>query len=683
MEDIKIIIRENSDETVDELMGQSGILSKYIDSYQEREPQIDAVKKIIKALNNRESFIFEGPTGFGKSPTYITSLMLHMLQTGKRAIIGTAGIVLQEQLYFKDIPAINEAIKELGIGEIKYAYLKGRANFLCHRKLALVELTTEKKDREDELNNLVDWSKKTTTGDNSELDYVPKYKNWSEVACLTPEECEGKKCPNYDFCFYQRAKIKALSADLLVTNYHMLLSDYNAENNILGEYELLVCDEAHELPKIARDFSEIKVSFNTFRDIQRRLTMIKNRYDKLIDISRFNIGDLLTYAAKFFDEVYKKSEDLIPPKSKTFVFNPNIKLGSEAFRLNIAYFSNNIDYVADEMIQRADSTGNEDYSDIAIELGRIYNICDATLATLSTIDNGKYGNRVYYLERVDDHDSIYIKAKYVKVGEYLRNLFTPFKEIFNFIITSATLSVSNSFSYIKSELGIDEVENVGELIASSPFDLSEQQLWYLPRNATEGNASNFIEVSTENIIEIIKACKGGVLALFTSNYNMDKACYEARRRLRGSVIYKQGDAPKQVLLEAFKNNKDSILFATRSFFTGVDIKGKSLRCVIVDKFPFESPTDPVTVALNKEQNAFFKYSIPDMVITLKQAFGRGVRDTEDKCVIALLDNRLATARYKGRINTSFDYKKTATRDIEDVKKYVKEYLEIREYDNGQ
>lgn len=116
MEDIKIIIRENSDETVDELMGQSGILSKYIDSYQEREPQIDAVKKIIKALNNRESFIFEGPTGFGKSPTYITSLMLHMLQTGKRAIIGTAGIVLQEQLYFKDIPAINEAIKELGIG---------------------------------------------------------------------------------------------------------------------------------------------------------------------------------------------------------------------------------------------------------------------------------------------------------------------------------------------------------------------------------------------------------------------------------------------------------------------------------------------------------------------------------------------------------------------------------------
>ena len=238
------------------------------------------------------------------------------------------------------------------------------------------------------------------------------------------------------------------------------------------------------------------------------------------------------------------------------------------------------------------------------------------------------------------------------------------------MFTSATLSVAGSFNYIKEELGITEEYKVEEFIGSSPFDLTKQELWYLPSEAVNGNERDFISVMLPIFNNVIKECSGGVLGLFTSVSSMNKAYDYVSRRGYSMDIYKQGVMPRNTLIETFKENENSVLIGTKSMFTGIDVPGNSLRCVFIDKLPFPNISDPVVKALNEEPGAFFKYSIPAMVIALKQAVGRGVRTTEDKCVICIADNRLSTARYKAQIFQSFNYKKTGTRDLEEIRKFL-------------
>ena len=244
------------------------------------------------------------------------------------------------------------------------------------------------------------------------------------------------------------------------------------------------------------------------------------------------------------------------------------------------------------------------------------------------------------------------------------------------IFTSATISSGNNFNYLKQSLGLDKIEKdrVAEYLGKSPFDLTNQELWYLPEDAVPANDKRFLEVSLRQIEEIINATKGGVLVLFTSTNSM-RECkkYLEERNIVGRVMM-QGEMSKSKLLEEFKNDEDSNLLATKSFFTGVDIQGHALRCVIIDKLPFETPTEPIQQKLNEEKGAFFKYSLPSMIISLKQGVGRGIRTIDDKCVICILDQRIASAKYKETIFKSFKYKKTATRSLDEVRNFTRNYI---------
>jgi len=664
---------------IEHIMGEDGALSKYIPNYETRPSQLEGVEAIVTSLREGKNFILEGPCGYGKSPTYLISAMLDIIESGHRCVVATAGITLQEQLYYKDIPAIIKAINDVTGTKLTYSYLKGRNNFICMRKAE--ELNFEHRGSVSKpIAELLAWYAQTKTGDMSELNYIPEYQDWSEIACVDSDECQGKQCSFYNECYYQKRKIQAKNADIVVCNYHVLFSDIkigpslDGEGGVLlGDYGLLVCDEAHEMAKIARDFLEIKVSYYTFTNIQRKITTIVKKYGERIDMSQCGITEMLENAKSYFLEITDKFD--FSDKDSLKIIAKGTKIPYGEFLPKIRHFENKIKEHRERicpfgeeelLLMHNDEEGKAIIKALDGIIEKLLEIAD----TLVTICNQSNDKMSYWFEK-DNNSLLSMHAKPVKVNGFLNeNIFD--KTGLRTIVTSATLSINRSFDYIKNELGI---ENTNEMIAPSPFNLKEQQLWYLPKNAVDGNDyENFNRVMIKNLEEIIEACYGGVLCLFTSISNMNYAANILRRKLPDYYILKQGDAPRHVLLDEFKGNLNSILFGTKSFFTGVDIKGPALRCVVIDKFPFESPGDPIMSVLANEDNGFYKYFIPDMIITLKQAIGRSIRDKDDKCVVVVLDNRLATARYKARVANSFTYEKTATRNIEDVKDFIDKYI---------
>ncbi len=695
---------------IQRVMGKQGTLSAYIPNYEERESQIKGVNSIVESLMKGQNFIFEGPTGFGKSPTYLTSAMIHNMLAKEsglsradiagsgigRCVVVTNGITLQEQLYFKDIPALSKAIYDATGHRTTYTYLKGRANFLCQRKYNLILNGFNPTVAKDTVGatKLVDWASGTQTGDRSELDFVPDYNMWKHFACTDNNECEGRKCPFYESdCFYKKRKEEAKWADIVVTNYHILFSDLTLPPNedgsrkLLGFYDLIIFDEAHEVPKIARDFLERKVSYHTFLNMRRKLTALTKKVGDYYKPEICKMDDMLGVAMTYFTSLanqYRmtdKNPITIIPKGMDIPHEEFVEY-LKTWRNNILSCRNRI-YPIDpgDFDDPSELTDND--KEVISTLDWMDKNCFKIISTIKGIcTQEEFEEKTYWMEKGDDISPISLNEKPIKVDKFLRENIFGNKRLTS-IITSATLSVNGKFDYIRDEMGIDDAE---EMIAPSPFNMKEQQLWYLPADALDGNTNfkDFNDVMIKNLKEIVKVCRGGVLGLFTSVYNTNLAAKEIRRTFPEYAVYKQGDLPRNLLLQKFAEDPNSILLGTKSFFTGIDIKGHSLRCVVIDKFPFEAPNDPVMTALNRIHGykAFFKYVIPNMVITLKQAVGRGVRDTSDKCVIVIMDNRMATAKYKLRIHNSFNYDKTATRNINDVKEFIDDYLK-EEKSSGQ
>jgi ATP-dependent DNA helicase DinG len=673
-----------SDDMIYKILGEGGTLSKRIPGYEVRQSQIDGVLAIKHSLEDEKNFILEGPCGYGKSATYLIPSILYSIATNARVIIATAGITLQEQIYNKDIPAVIGAIEEAAGEKVSYAYLKGRQNFICLRKIQELEFDMKNKisniEYKDEKLKILSWATNTKTGDQSELDYVPEYDVWKEVSCTDSNECQGNNCPLNKSCFYQKRKLRAKVAGVVVCNYHVLFSDITIGKNpdtgegvLLGKYKVVVCDEAHEMPKIARDFMEKKISYYTFTNIQRKITHVNNKYKDLVDTSKFHTDLLIENAADYFKKLtdtYRfKNDDGVKMIKDTPIEYEGFEKAVREFGNNVWNVREDICVAGEEAELRGCGIEGEKKLSLCSELDSIVNRVEEALAALELICTQESEDNCYWFE-FENNSLLSMHAKPIRVDDFLRdNIFGEGQ--MTGIITSATLSVNDSFDYIRTELGIDEAD---EMIAPSPFNMKDQQLWYLPSTAIEGNSREFSPNMIKNLVELIEATKGGALCLFTSNYNMNMAAAELERRLPCYTMLKQGRMPRNLLLKYFAEDTNSVLLGTKSFFTGVDIEGSSLRCLVVDKLPFASPNDPVMSILANQPNGFFKYYIPDMVITLKQAVGRGVRDISDKCVVAIMDNRMATARYRYSVAKSFNYEKTSTRDIEDVKKFIDEYM---------
>ncbi|MFH0823402.1 MAG: ATP-dependent DNA helicase, partial [Pseudomonadota bacterium] len=618
-----------------EIFRPGGVFSRTVKGYEERPQQARMALEVHHALENGGKLIIEAPTGTGKTLAYLTASIL----SGKRVCISTGTKNLQEQIFFKEIPFLR---KNLHPG-IKAALLKGRGNFVCHVRYRrfMRQPYLPGIGQPDSLGQIQEWYEQTLRngkGDRAELTNLPEDDPvWREI-CSTGDACMGKLCADREDCFVALMRQKAQHSNIMVVNHHLLASDMSVRDTGFGEviprYEALIVDEAHGLEEAATSHFGCHLNWYRFdrlmKDVQKELVQR--------DIKEAELGQRLGWVTEAARDLFglfrverSRRVTLGTPGPEIISLRDKLRtyLGDLAARL-IA-----IPNVAEELVGLA---------------GRIRAVLDELSIVINEEPSGDYANWAENRE-----GTIVLHATPVEVGSILRT--SLYERVPALVMTSATLSSAGDFGYFKSRVGLDGDPGVVETVVDTPFDYRNQTLLYIPPSLPEPNASNFVDAITPVLQELFAISRGRAFALFTSYKNMQ----EVYSRLMGKVPYPmliQGSRPKTKLLEEFKAVKESILFATASFWEGVDVQGEALSCVVVDKLPFAPPDDPVISARTQKlrldgRDPFKSFQVPMAVIALRQGFGRLIRTKTDRGVLCILDRRIVTKFYGRTFLESF------------------------------
>ncbi|MGC8810772.1 MAG: ATP-dependent DNA helicase [bacterium] len=612
--------------SIEKIFSPNGLLAQKLSAYEHRPEQQQMAEAVERALKEERFLIVEAGTGTGKTLAYL----IPAIQSGQRIVISTGTKTLQEQLFFKDIPFLR---KEFG-WEFKAAFMKGRNNYLCQRRYKLFAAQPLLKIFEEITYYplIKKWVGRTKTGDRAELTDLPEDLDlWKEI-CSTSETCLGQKCVSYDHCFITRMRQEAAAADIVIVNHHLFFADLALRQRGYGEvlprYEAVIFDEAHQLEEVATQYFGIMVSNyrleELVRDMQREMTMSRRSDGGLIKLAE----ELLENQEKFFS-FFRTSETKYRLQEKHFY--REVKERAQKVLTNLSSISAHIEGMKEppEGLQAISRRAQ----DLQTEL---WGICSQNEERL-----------VYWCEIRGR--GVFLHASPVEIAAEMKDyLYTKVRTI---IFTSATLSARGHFNFFKTRLGLTDVENdkIEELILASSFDMARQALLYLPKTLPDPNEANFVHRAAEEIFEILMQTKGRAFVLFTSIKNMEETYRLLRPRLP-FTCFLQGERPKSVLIQEFKEDVHSVLFATASFWEGVDVRGEALSCVIIDRLPFSWPNDPIMEArLEKIASAgkspFWEYQVPGAIILLKQGLGRLVRTRQDRGILAILDPRLWTKNY--------------------------------------
>lgn len=589
-----------------------------IPGYEVREQQIQMARLIEDALANRQHVLAEAGTGTGKSFAYLLPVALRLKECGGRAIISTGTITLQEQLIYRDIPFLE---KTLGM-DFDARLAKGKSNYICRLKLKDIESTLF----EEEL-SLLRWTKqRNCTGDRSDIPFQIPGNVWNMV-CVD-DSCPGKKCPINVLgeCFYYQARTKIQDAKIIVCNHALFFTDLKVRDDsdgyasILPEYQVVVFDEAHHIEKTARETLGTQVS-------NRRIPMLLAQLQKLPGCDQGAVQDVLMANEQFFSALVLKGNG-----SEKFVFQADTQ---------IAKLGDGLISAVDRVVKQFDDSLADERA------GKLAELLGNAITDLRTILKADAPENVYWVEHSNTRAMrVTLHSTPIDVAPYLRDSLFKNEDVASIIMTSATLSAGGSFSYLKKALGCDDAR---ELSVESPFDYYNQCLLYLPPNLPDPRSPSFHSDVVPFIEEILLKTDGKAFVLFTSYRGMNEVYDRLAGRLKYTVL-KQGDLPKQHLLNQFKQDTNSVLFATASFWEGVDVQGEALSCVILVKLPFAVPDDPITEAKIKAieragGNSFMEYSVPEAIIRLKQGFGRLIRTKSDRGIVAILDPRVKTKGY--------------------------------------
>ncbi len=604
---------------IDEIFGEHGILSKELKGYIPRPGQIKMAKAIDLSFKRNDNLMVEGPTGTGKSLAYSVPAIYHALNNDVKVAIVTANIALQEQLVTKDLPFLSRVLPV----DFTYSLIKGRNNYLCIDKWQSQLSNYSYKGKNTNIyKKVLNWGKVSKTGDRSELDFKPSYDVWS-LFSITSDECKGKDCASYNECFVKEAKLKAEKANIFVTNYHMLFADLKvrmgSDNfvSVLPYFDYLICDEAHKAADIARDFFGFKLSEASIRFAGGALNRIKEH--DLYETLQIQAAKTFFDVRKFYDSrEYKTRFKKTPNNIKWKPFYNSLKDASRLIK---------------------DAIDSAPSKDEKASFRRALSSTDRMAKNLQEIMLLENNNMVYFIELLSNGAPI-LKGKPVFVDKVLSEHL--FETNVSTILTSATLSVNGQFNHIKKDLGILSKD----LIVSSPFNHNEQTLLVIPKTMPQPSNSAYSKAVADTVVENVKLAKGRTLALFTSYKNLNEAHNALLKANTGYNILRQGDVPRMMLLKQFKEDINSVLLGTESFWTGVDVPGESLSCVIIDRLPFPTPDDPVLDAITSmDRNWFMNYSIPRAIIAFKQGFGRLIRKVDDRGVVVILDRRLIVKSY--------------------------------------
>lgn len=638
-----------------DLLGEFGPFAQLIDGFQPRPQQQAMLQAVLEALKTQATAVIEAGTGVGKTFAYLAPALL----CDERVIISTGSKTLQDQLYHKDLPLVRKALKSSS----KTALLKGRANYLCLHRLKITQSEGRLPDKKSVvwLRRIGDWSGLTRTGDAAELSAVPRDAEiWQRVTSTT-ENCIGAECSDYQECFVVKARRAAQEADIVVVNHHLFFADLAIKEEGFGELlplaNVVVLDEAHQLPEIASSFFSDTFSSRKLQDWKR---------DTLLEVLA-NASDMPDLRDQL-DVLEKAVLDLRLAMDTPGQRAPWARICHKpAIVEHVGLLTASMEQLA-VLLELASSRSKG--------LQACYERLLEQQACLQRLQNPP-ADTVQWFETFTRGFALTSTPLDVAV---------PFKKCMaelpcSWVMTSATLAVGQSFEHFNQRMGLD---NATTLQLDSPFDYWRNALLYLPSRLPEPQDSGFISALVDAAVPVIEACGGRTFMLFTSYRALNEAAELLQDRIDFPLLI-QGESTPRDMIDRFRELGNAVLLGTASFWEGVDVRGDALSCVIIDKLPFAAPTDPVMEARlesirQRGGNPFGEYQIPQAVITLKQGVGRLIRDQTDRGVLMICDTRLRTRSY-GKVFLDSLPRMPRTQKLEIVERFFEnKMLPLREPD---
>ncbi|HEX8700320.1 MAG TPA: ATP-dependent DNA helicase [Myxococcaceae bacterium] len=617
---------------VDTLLGPGGALQSALPAYEHRPEQLQMARAVERAFNERSYLLAEAGTGTGKTLAYLVPALL----SGRRVVVSTATKTLQDQIFFKDLPLLKE---RMGL-EFEAAYLKGRGNYLCLQRFNAFSKDPTFGSREEVRHwpHIQEWSTRTETGDRAELELPENFSAWSRLSA-TADTCLGSKCPLYEQCFVTRMRREAESADLLVVNHHLFFADLalkgtgRRSEGVLPLYEAVIFDEAHALEDAASGHFGCSVSNHRLEELARDAVASLPETDGRFTTLRALAARVRTHGEVFFTQA--------PRVLGLAGSEGGVALKPE----KMAQLAGSLEQVRQSLEALAAFTSSEREPELLALARRGSEMSDE----LTFLEKAESTDHVYWAEARGR--GVFLRSSPIDVAKELRSRL--YGGVDTVVFTSATLAAESRFDFFARRMGLydDEgvpVAEVRTLSVPSPFDFARQAALYLPTHLPDPAVPGFIEAAAEEIIRLCEVSNGRAFVLFTSLKNMERAYELTQSRLPYQVL-KQGDRPKQQLLEAFRE-MPSVLFAAHSFWEGVDVPGDALSLLIIDRLPFASPGDPLVAARIRQleargEEAFETYQLPQATLALRQGFGRLIRTQTDRGAVALLDRRIVTKPY--------------------------------------
>ena len=621
-----------------EIFGPEGLIAQAHPEYEYRPGQIDMARAVMRAFEEKRHLIVEAGTGTGKTLAYLVPAVASALAGNGRVIISTGTKNLQEQLMEKDIPFLQNVLPS----RFNATYMKGRSNYVCLHRLARAEDSPvlEGLEEVDYFEEVALWAKQTQIGDRSELATLPESLSFWRHIDARPDTCLGQKCPDFDPCFITRMRDRAREADIVVVNHHLFFADLALRNgnygSVLPEYTAVILDEAHLIEDVASEYFGSQVSNYQVDDLVRDLGILKIEHaevDREVTNSTARLSDFADNFWMGFRDG-RGEEGRFPILPGTFA-KRNRDGDYEATPLGDLYMA------LVGAITRVETTLDA-IQDKPADIENLVRRLRQLRFELEFIVTGSDKKFVYWIER--RNRGIFLRASPIDVAGLLQDKL--FDEVPTVVLTSATLSSGGNFAFIRDRLGLDTAD---DLIAESIFDYPSQAILYLPAKMPDPRAREWAEAAAAEVVRILNATEGRAFVLSTSYAGMQSLFEHVWAEIDYPCLV-QGSASKGQLLKRFRETRNAVLFATSSFWQGVDVRGEQLSCVIIDKLPFAVPTDPVVAARQRYiedlgGSSFYEYSVPQAIISLKQGLGRLIRSTTDRGVLAVLDPRLRTKPY--------------------------------------